>query len=160
MPRRFEPLYPSQTTEQERLSAARSRVKAGARWLDECFPGWESRINLKTLELSNSSSCICGQVFQEEARKISGYSYASDNLFSEANSWITALVGIKPGSPNTEQNDDRVWALYERIDRVSKALGFNCGSITNARWQRQAIYVDFDELQTAWVELLQRRANV
>lgn len=160
----FEVLNQFVTTYEQRLRAARSRVKSGARWLDENFPGWESRIDLDTLELKNSFNCICGQVFEKEARQTgylscSGFSYAESNLFTEANSWVTSLVGIKPGNPDTEQNDNRISALYDRITRVSIALGFCGGSITKPRWQRQAIYVQFEELQNAWVELLQGRAN-
>jgi hypothetical protein len=43
------------------------RVANGARWLDENFPGWEKRINIKTLDLENGQSCICGQVFKRKA---------------------------------------------------------------------------------------------
>ena len=45
------------------------RVRNGARWLDENFPGWVDRIDLETLNLSNGESCICGQVFAPHSSK-------------------------------------------------------------------------------------------
>ena len=44
------------------------RVANGRRWLTENFPGWQSRINVYSLNLGDSYKCICGQVFAEEDR--------------------------------------------------------------------------------------------
>lgn len=50
------------------MDAAAVRVKRGARWLDENFPGWEKRIDTTTLDLANGETCICGQVFKKRQR--------------------------------------------------------------------------------------------
>ncbi len=44
------------------LVPAPERVAAGAQLLDEKIPGWYKRINLDTLNLSNPTNCICGQL--------------------------------------------------------------------------------------------------
>lgn len=36
-------------------------VKKGAEWLDENHPGWEFRIDLGDLQMSNCERCIVGQ---------------------------------------------------------------------------------------------------
>jgi hypothetical protein len=124
------------------------RVANGARWLDENFPGWEKRINIKTLDLENGQSCICGQVFKRKAANWSkkehidyrdgdGYVYAYSTLFSEANSWISTLVpkGSRP---------------VERAQRVAYVLGFTTNGFGRPTW---------DKLQKAWVNLLTKRAE-
>ncbi len=60
--------------------AIRSRVEKGAKWLDETEPGWEGRINLGELLISDVQQCVCGQVFlkylEEETWSESGYDFA------------------------------------------------------------------------------------
>ncbi len=41
----------------------RDLVAAGIKLLDERIPGWEKSIDLEDLELSSSSECILGQLF-------------------------------------------------------------------------------------------------
>jgi hypothetical protein len=124
---------------------ARIRVHNGARWLDENFPGWEARVNPKTLLLSDLSSCICGQVFSGYATSTcyiysSGYIYAYNNLFAEANSWISALV------PKDK---------YNRAQKVAVALGFSSpDGVLNDDTSR----VGFAALEREWKRLLADRA--
>ena len=127
--------------------AATVRVKRGARWLDENFPGWESRINPETLSLSDGQQCICGQVFREEvSTEEFGYNFAERNLFGEANSWVSTLV--PKGEPH-------------RAVQVASTLGFMNGYGPNGRssGMTDEEYVTFDELQEAWVALLAKRAQ-
>lgn len=42
-------------------------VAAGAAWLDENEPGWEGRIDLAKLDLSNGCQCVLGQVTPERS---------------------------------------------------------------------------------------------
>lgn len=39
------------------------RAARGARFLDERAPGWESQINLDTLNIARSDNCALGQVY-------------------------------------------------------------------------------------------------
>lgn len=55
------------TTLEEFKAAAPAYVAAGAEWLDENEPGWEGRIDLASLDLSNSCRCVLGQVTPEES---------------------------------------------------------------------------------------------
>lgn len=40
-----------------------TRVERGAAWLDNVQPGWESRVDVTTLNLNSPLDCVCGQVF-------------------------------------------------------------------------------------------------
>jgi hypothetical protein len=44
-------------------TAIAERVAAGAAWLDEHRPGWVDRINLDTLDLSDTCKCVLGQEY-------------------------------------------------------------------------------------------------
>jgi hypothetical protein len=130
-------------------TTAKGRVERGARWLDENFVGWESRINLDTLDLASGQSCICGQVFRRNAMRnihlfrrnamrnihlyADGYDYAATHLFAEANSWISELV------PKSSR---------ERANRVAINLGF----MSDDR-------IWFGELQDEWKALLRDRRD-
>jgi hypothetical protein len=37
-------------------------VAAGAAWLDQVAPGWERKVDLSVLDLTDPFQCICGQV--------------------------------------------------------------------------------------------------
>lgn len=41
----------------------RRRVEAGAAYLDVYYPGWEHRIDVKTLMLSSYDKCVLGQLY-------------------------------------------------------------------------------------------------
>ena len=48
--------------EQITLENARARVRCGARYLDEHHPDWHRSIDAESLELSNGSHCVLGQL--------------------------------------------------------------------------------------------------
>jgi hypothetical protein len=125
----------------------KQRVANGARWLDENFPGWEGRIDINTLRLSEGRRCICGQVFEKNARRsrksITGYEYAVDNLFSEANSWISTIVKSDPISRRSTKLE-KEWRAYS----VARSLGFLLDTEND---------ILFQDLQEEWVKLLHRR---
>jgi hypothetical protein len=69
-------------------------VTRGAEWLDEINPKWYLNIDIGYLDLSDSSSCICGQIFCEDALTLAnedddgyihyfenGYEYALSKFF-------------------------------------------------------------------------------
>lgn len=41
-------------------------IKRGVKLLDERFPGWESKVDLGTLDLASGVRCVLGQVFVED----------------------------------------------------------------------------------------------
>ena len=126
------------------------RVRNGARWLDENFPGWVDRIDLETLNLANSESCICGQVFEQKSNNSitsvglywssDGYDYAFTHLFDEANSWITALVRREPKKGDS----------YRAV-KVAQQLGFM------SDWTYGNDPITFEDLQEGWETYLQER---
>lgn len=136
---------------------ATERVANGARWLDENFPGWEERINPRTLRLDEGSKCICGQLFKEVAKRAGeddGYGYAWSTLFTEANSWITAIVGIRPlGQGRRLTYDEK----ERRAERVGVALGFSSGTVEGRAGASNHVDVEFPALQDAWKALIKER---
>lgn len=125
-----------------RRQSREKRVANSARWLDENFPGWVDRIDIATLELTDSQQCICGQVFARtpggKKRQVSGYSFAMSHLFAQANGWITELV------PQSTSRD--AWTRHRRAAQVSDALGFSGD--------------DIDALEREWKKLLRKRQLV
>ncbi len=142
------------------------RVKRGAKWLDENFPGWESRIKPKTLDLADGKQCICGQVFKGKKRGVSGYAYATVTLFSEANKWINGIVKMQTESQAKSQGlDEDAW--FNRAQRVAVALGFDSGSVFEdaddnivPAAESDMEWVGFTDLQSAWKNLLAKRIPV
>lgn len=135
--------------------SVRKRVENGARWLDENFPGWEDRINIDTLDLSNGQRCICGQVFAKNAKKsrarADGFDYAVSNLFSEANSWITTLVGMDPISRRSTKEE-----MMERATAVGRILGFD---LMEDEYGGFGVLGPWSNLQKEWKRLLRARAK-
>jgi hypothetical protein len=142
---------------------AAARVKRGAKWLDQNVPGWERRINVRTLDLENGSSCICGQVFKKEAKTsghayMTGFGWVRNNLFTEANSWVSTIVGpvYEPYEKPYE-----IKRLH-RADRVAIGLGFQDGKVSTdgqtwSPFKGDRVVISFDLLQEAWLKLLRER---
>ena len=153
-------------------STAEERVKRGARWLDENFPGWEGRIHPDTLDVSSGVDCICGQVFAEEVQPLqergvasvgTGFDVAYMTLFTEANSWISAMAG--PALPVGEaQLAGQIPWTDEQLDRrelVATGLGFYAETgryrTVSGAFEDD---VDYEDLTEAWKALLARRSLV
>jgi len=47
---------------QRKMNKFREEIKRGAALLDNKFPGWESKVNVKTLDMSKASLCLIRQV--------------------------------------------------------------------------------------------------
>lgn len=45
------------------MNEVTDRVARGAAWLDDKYPQWYSKIDLSTLDLSNCTMCVLGQVY-------------------------------------------------------------------------------------------------
>lgn len=61
-------------------AAIPERVARGVALLDEKLPGWDGRIDLDNLDLTNACDCILGQEFDDPFRD--GYYVGLDELFS------------------------------------------------------------------------------
>lgn len=141
-------------------AAAELRVQRGARWLTENFPGWQDRIDPDTLNLASAEMCICGQVFKTEGRALeaegewdpTGYTYAHKNLFSEANSWISAVVKLRArGQGSPLKHDEEM----ERRVRVSIALGFDEGSLdVRGVDPLDKVPLQYSDIEDAWRDYL------
>lgn len=87
------------------------RVTAGWDYLDRCVPGWQERVNPETLDLANGCSCICGQVFADDAARTkgvcNGFDYWCESgfyrdalfLLGDPTTYADALLGFGPTWP-------------------------------------------------------------
>jgi hypothetical protein len=140
------------------------RVANGWRWLSETFPGWQDRIDWDTLDLANSQSCICGQVFGDAAEANpgacgggsdpSGYDLCDHTLFSEANGWISGLVSQDPARPLIITKRGKLSGWTAAHDRRSEAVAVALGFL--APDHNPADRRPYDDLQAEW----QRRLDV
>lgn len=46
----------------EITSESVTRVMTGVEWLDQVHPGWERKIDVSTLDITDACSCVIGQV--------------------------------------------------------------------------------------------------
>lgn len=65
----------------EWVAAAPGYVAAGAGWLDEREPGWEPKVDLADLDVSNRCRCVLGQVFIDRAPD--GYTAAMNEWWGD-----------------------------------------------------------------------------
>lgn len=114
------------------MSTLAERVAAGATWLDEHVPGWEHRIDLAKLNLSDTCLCVLGQVFEERA----------------AAAWDAGDIRYAPSS----RGHGGYWfaADLEWDGRYEEPLdyGFSLTSPSAAAWH---------DLQGEWVALIKAR---
>lgn len=118
------------TYEQERTqreieidAAVLARVKKGLEWLEETHgPGWEDKIDLKTLDLSKGERCVLGQVYEIEAdlfEHTDGYWYAREALMKGSDVVINETdpygdIGAAHLGFNTYEEDD----LYDPLQKA------------------------------------------
>lgn len=63
----------------------KAAVERGADVLDHWHPGWDEKIDVDKLDITDVNACVLGQLFYEEARKdkrdwiANGYDYAMEN---------------------------------------------------------------------------------
>ena len=114
-------------------AAITEAVQAGAALLDDKRPGWESEIKLDKLNLRDSRSCILGQLY---------------------GSYFGNLREITPDSDEYTQFDAR----EAFAQRHGFAIQYNRDEIGVSAYtsfaDRTAIW---DELQAAWVGLIEER---
>lgn len=144
-----------------RWKAATVRVQRGDRWLSENVSvDYNLSINPNTLVLANGKKCICGQIYRgvvrDDSEWLDGFDYARRNLFTEANHWVSKIVG----APNEQDRS-------HRGSRVAAALGFVSGSVSGfsgygtlikAFKPTDQVTVTYSVLQEAWVQLLAYKA--
>ena len=85
----------SPTTLIKTTTTDQQRVQAGAEWLDEEWPGWETMVDQSTLRLSDICNCVLGQLYERPAKHLSpggnGYGYAVNHFFEGSNSQARKL---------------------------------------------------------------------
>lgn len=62
------------------------RVEKGSAWLDEHSPGWEHRIDILGLDMTNPCLCILGQLYDELSVDVNGYAFAR-NFFPTSDAY-------------------------------------------------------------------------
>jgi hypothetical protein len=108
-------------------------VERGCSFLDGAQPDWFERIDIGTLEMANTHSCICGQVFLQRVIDQAGAYKCSDGYDYFVHEFDTN--GVKLG-----------------FDIPSREYGDGCEPAHR--------YLAFAILATLWIEQIEkRRAN-
>lgn len=106
------------------------RVTNGVEWLDSTVPGWEDRITLPAFNIRNACTCVCGQIFKEEAAdslresrtsSYNGFYYACDTY-------------------DDFQWDHMSWAMYHGFDA-------------------DGVGADYSALQSEWESVIKERQD-
>lgn len=101
-----------------------SPARQGAAWLDEKHPGWAARIDLDTFNIEDSSNCVLGQVFEQDAGEaedgfdygLGKYNLDSDGLgfsaspYYEGKRELAGLAVWPSGNPEDHATD---WAALQ-----------------------------------------------
>ena len=96
-------------------------MSEGGRWLDENRPGWETNVDIDTLELKSACRCVLGQVYEREANHNncrSGYEYGRDRMIGSLSR--TRQLGFVLGSNQSDYAHlNRYWReeIRERRER-------------------------------------------
>lgn len=117
------------------MNDTEERVERGARLLDEIAPGWETRINLETLDLESTYSCICGQLFAENGR--TSELSQGPSFYQSGFDWFACT-------------------LYEQGAAWAKALGAKAHT---SQFGFDIEAEEYEELQDAWIDLIKDRFN-
>lgn len=111
------------------LSIFERRVAAGAVFLDKHHPGWEQKINLRTLNIQCGTSCILGQLYGKFSKAILPL-----GIVEPVNSVRLGFMVYEPGVTVTSRV--QLKTAWKRLitDRMAEQAkrGYNCmGDITN-----------------------------
>src|SRR5688572_16017504 len=68
------------TTLERPLTREETAVASGARWLDEHYPRWDSRIDLDILDMGDDEDCILGQVSVSRSYDIAMEAHGLDHV--------------------------------------------------------------------------------
>ena len=69
-----------------------NRIERGAAWLDEHHPGWRDKVNVDTLDLSDCTMCVLGQLSGQEGDNWPTVVRSFDLTFAEVNSLGFSLI--------------------------------------------------------------------
>lgn len=102
------------------LASIDNRVPLGITWLDSVRPNWRESIDLATLDLANSTDCILGQVFWDDAAwtgYFNGFTYVleSGHFKDAAGSSLTPAWLIAHGF----EADEEPYAALEQAWRFA-----------------------------------------
>jgi len=115
---------------------ARARVTRGAAYLDAADPGWRVRINPATLELTDGSHCVLGQLHGEfragllRTRIWDGSSAPNTALFGAASPQDLGFFAV------TDAGDELASLDYAFLNRAWRE---ELGSITTKEQSKPAI---------------------
>lgn len=115
------------------------KVHRGAKVLDQVVPGWEKRVNLKTLHMGSSTLCMLGQLFGDDAETAIAkemYPELWEKLGKDRCGYITGCRMIPQLVGGQESLDD---IDYAPLNSDLKALGIACsGADTKCYWAEEA----------------------
>lgn len=103
------------------MATIAERVAAGMAFLDDVFPGWEHKINLEVLDLSDCAACVIGQVAGGDAEDGLWSMNLPDDVMKRAKyeSWPTAFgFNVQPGSSIVSRRYANLTAGWRRAIRA------------------------------------------
>lgn len=109
--------------------AVRRRVLAGVAWLNEQRPGWFWQIDPESFDITDSTRCVLGQVYEVDAATAgggSGYSYAYYRLLVPET--LGFLVDFKLANRYGVYDGDAIW----RTDDYDQVV-----AVYNTTWLRE-----------------------
>lgn len=124
----------AETIVQEELELD-ERVERGALHLDEHFPGWANKINLKTFNIRNAEQCVIGQLYGDywdhtinqvakiyPQRTVEDFNYLDDpklDKFAADHGFFTNKNNYPSDDQDDQQYDD--WDVLQ--ESWKKAIG-------------------------------------
>lgn len=128
------------------------RVRRGAALLDEKYPGWADRIELDRLDLGSCTTCVLGQLYQDQ--DIEAYGWEDDDE-DEPDNYDKGVHLLGLGRENTTQGIESE-ETTDPIPESPQWYGFNLiNPYTTAIRDG-----NFKKLQACWIAEIEARRSV
>jgi hypothetical protein len=129
----------------------RPQVQAGAKLLDEKYPGWHKRIRIRDLHLEDGSACVLGQVFTGRLKQ----GWPKEGEGEQYYGGISALFGDKVRNL-TEANHGFVLpvSLERWSDRVADSGAY---LLVEEATGTSVMQFAWEHLTAVWIEEIKRR---
>jgi hypothetical protein len=116
-----------------------SRIRDGAEWLDTHAEGWRDRVQVIDLDLTNTCTCVLGQVFSADAERLF-HSEDYDGVFTHWNG--------SDGKGSGTHYYPGYWWVINRDDHNNKLTAFEARALAfDYSWDADYTW---DDMTYAW----------
>ena len=143
------------TTLQERLAA--KAVARGARLLDKIMPGWDKKIDLHDLDLSDGSTCVLGQLFDEPQTRPAYAAYGYSSARAMRASYKGTGITCDPDREVCISNYALGTLVLKEAYPYSKR---NQEELAIAHGFQASDEADYPDLDKVWTEVIKERQKV